>query len=139
MLRSMASGLGCSFEAISSDYSQSNYSSSRLAMMQDERSLENNTKNVKRSVYQPIYEYWLEMAVLSGTLSLPTYSTTPEVYEKVRWVCRGYSYVDPQKEVAAMKDAVRCGFKTLTDVVSENGGDIEELLNSKTDRTGETR
>ena len=27
-----------------------------------------------------------------------------------------------------MKDAVRCGFKTLTDVVSENGGDIEELL-----------
>ena len=27
-----------------------------------------------------------------------------------------------------MKDAVRCGFKTLTDVVSESGGDIEELL-----------
>ena len=38
------------------------------------------------------------MAVLSGALTLPTYTTTPEIYEKVRWVCRGYSYVDPQKE-----------------------------------------
>ena len=83
---------------------------------------------LKETFYQPIYEYWLEMAVLSNVLTLPTYSTTPEVYEKVRWVCRGYSYVDPQKEIAGMKDAVRCGFKTLTDVVSEAGGDIEELL-----------
>ena len=48
------------------------------------------------------------MAVLSGTLSLPTYSTTPEVYEKVRWVCRGYSYVDPQKEIAAQKEIFQC-------------------------------
>ena len=128
MLRSMASGLGCSFEAISSDYSQSNYSSSRLAMLQDRDHWRTLQKMLKEVFYQPIYEYWLEMAVLSGTLTLPTYSTTPEVYEKVRWVCRGYSYVDPQKEVAAMKDAVRCGFKTLTDVVSESGGDIEELL-----------
>ena len=128
MLRSMASGLGCSFEAISSDYSQSNYSSSRLAMLQDRDHWRTIQKMLKETFYQPIYEYWLEMAVLSGTLTLPTYSTTPDVYEKVRWVCRGYSYVDPQKEIAAMKDAVRCGFKTLTDVVSENGGDIEELL-----------
>jgi len=128
MLRSMASGLGCSFEAISSDYSQSNYSSSRLAMLQDRDHWRTIQKMLKETFYQPIYEYWLEMAVLSNVLTLPTYSTTPEVYEKVRWVCRGYSYVDPQKEIAGMKDAVRCGFKTLTDVVSEAGGDIEELL-----------
>ena len=128
MLRSMASGLGCSFEAISSDYSQSNYSSSRLAMLQDRDHWRTIQKMLKETFYQPIYENWLEMAVLSNVLTLPTYSTTPEVYEKVRWVCRGYSYVDPQKEIAGMKDAVRCGFKTLTDVVSEAGGDIEELL-----------
>ena len=97
-------------------------------MLQDRDHWRTLQKMLKEVFYQPIYEYWLEMAVLSGTLTLPTYSTTPEVYEKVRWVCRGYSYADPQKEVAAMKDAVRCGFKTLTDVVSESGGDIEELL-----------
>ncbi len=41
---------------------------------------------------------------------------------------RGYSYVDPQKEISAMKDAVRSGFKTLADCVAENGGDLDELL-----------
>jgi lambda family phage portal protein len=128
MLRSMASGLGCSFEAISSDYSQSNYSSSRLAMLQDRDNWRTIQKMLKESFYQPLFEQWLEMAVLSGTLSLPTYSTTPEVYEKVRWVCRGYSYIDPQKEIAAQRDAIRSGLKTLSECIAENGGDVEEML-----------
>ena len=75
-----------------------------------------------------MYESWLEMAVMSGALVLPTYETEPERYEKIRWVCRGYSYVDPQREVEAQKNAVRSGFKTLGDCVSENGGDLDELL-----------
>ena len=128
MLRSMASGLGCSVEAISSDYSQSNYSSSRLAMLQDRDHWRTIQKMLKETFYQPIYEYWLEMAVLSGTLTLPTYSTTPEVYEKVRWVCRGYSYIDPQKEIAAQRDAIRSGLKTLSQCIAENGGDVEEFF-----------
>ncbi len=131
MLRSMASGLGCSFEAISSDYSQSNYSSSRLAMLQDRDHWRTIQKMLKETFYQPIFEYWLEMAVLSGALTLPTYTTTPEVYEKVRWVCRGYSYIDPQKEIAAQRDAIRSGLKTLSQCIAENGGDVEEFYVSR--------
>ena len=127
----MASGLGCSFEAISSDYSQSNYSSSRLAMLQDRDHWRTIQKMLKETFYQPIFEYWLEMAVLSGTLTLPTYTTTPEVYEKVRWVCRGYSYIDPQKEIAAQRDAIRSGLKTLSQCIAENGGDVEEFYVSR--------
>ena len=41
---------------------------------------------------------------------------------------RGWSWVDPAKEVQAYKDAVRCGFKTLGEVVAEQGGDLEELM-----------
>jgi capsid protein len=83
---------------------------------------------MREQFYQPIYEAWLEMAVLSGALNLPTYETEPERYEAVRWVFRGYSYVDPQKEINAQKAAVRSGFKTLADCVAENGGDLDELL-----------
>ena len=128
MLRSMASGLGCSFEGISSDYSQSNYSSSRLSLLQDRDHWRTVQQMLKENFYQPMYESWLEMAVMSGALVLPTYETEPERYEKIRWVCRGYSYVDPQREVEAQKNAVRSGFKTLGDCVSENGGDLDELL-----------
>ncbi|NBS70711.1 hypothetical protein EBT31_17630 [bacterium] len=34
-------------------------------------------------------------------------------------------------DLQAYKDAVRCGFKTLTEVVAEQGGDIEELLTAR--------
>jgi len=46
----------------------------------------------------------------------------------VRWMPRGWAWVDPAKEVQAYKEAVRCGFKTLGEVVSEQGGDLEELM-----------
>jgi capsid protein len=68
------------------------------------------------------------MAVLSGTLNLPFYETDPERYRAIRWMPRGWAWVDPAKEVQAYKDAVRCGFKTLGEVVAEQGGDLEELL-----------
>ena len=70
----------------------------------------------------------MDMAVLSGTLSLPGYETDPDRYRASKWVPRSWEWVDPQKEVAAYKSAVRSGFKTLGQVISEQGGDIEELL-----------
>lgn len=127
-LRAFASGIGCSYEVLSGDYSQSNYSSSRLALLQDRDTWRSIQQMMRDQFYQPVFDAWLEMAVLGGVLNLPTYETEPERYQAVRWVFRGYSYVDPQKEINAMKDAVRCGFKTLADCVAENGGDLDELL-----------
>ena len=127
-LRALGAGVGCSYEVLSNDYSQSNYSSSRLALLQDRDNWRSIQQMMKDQFYQPIYDAWLEMAVLSGALNLPTYETEPERYETVRWVCRGYHYVDPQKEIAAQKAAVRSGFKTLADCVAENGDDFDEFL-----------
>lgn len=36
--------------------------------------------------------------------------------------------MDPQKEVDAYKTAVRCGFKTLSQVIAEQGGDLDDVL-----------
>jgi capsid protein len=71
------------------------------------------------------------MAVLGGALNLPFYETDPERYRQIRWMPRGWAWVDPAKEVQAYKDAVRCGFKTLGEVVAEQGGDLEELMTAR--------
>jgi HK97 family phage prohead protease len=78
--------------------------------------------------HQIVYENWLEMAVLSGALNLPAYETNPDRYRASRWIPRSWEWVDPQKEVNAYKDAVRCGFKTLGQVISEQGGDLDDVL-----------
>ena len=68
------------------------------------------------------------MAVLSGELRLPGYEINPDRYRASKWVARCWEWVDPQKEVDAYKTAVRYGFKTLRQVVAEQGGDLDEVL-----------
>ena len=49
-------------------------------------------------------------------------------------VSRGWeswAWVDPAKEVEAYALAVRNGFKTLSEVVAEQGGDLEELMRAR--------
>ena len=128
MLRAMAAGVGCSYETISRDFSQTNYSSSRLSLLEDRENWKALQQFMIENFHRPVFEAWLEMAVLSGVLNLPAYETDPDRYRMVRWMPRGWAWVDPAKEVDAYKEAVRCGFKTQADVVAEQGGDLEELL-----------
>jgi capsid protein len=71
------------------------------------------------------------MAVLSGALNLPGYETNPDRYRASKWVPRSWEWVDPQREVEAYKAAVRCGFKTLAQVISEQGGDLDDVLTQR--------
>ena len=128
MLRAVAAGVGCAYTTISSDYSQSNYSSSRLSLLEERDNWKALQQWMIENFHQPVFEAWLEMAVLAGELNLPVYETDPDRYRNVRWFPRGWSYIDPSKEISAYKDAVRCGFKTQAEVVAEQGGDLEELL-----------
>jgi lambda family phage portal protein len=128
MLKAVAAGLGTSFESVSKDFSQTNYSSSRLSLLDERDTYRVLQRFFVENFHQIIFEKWLDMAVLSGELSLPGYETNPDRYRMSKWVPRSWEWVDPQKEVAAYKAAVRCGFKTLGQVVSEQGGDLEEVL-----------
>lgn len=129
MLRAVASGIGVSYESLSRDYSQSNYSSSRLALLDDRDNWRVLQSWLIENFHQRVFNAWLEMAVMSGALKLPNYEIQPENYEcAVKWMPRGWSWVDPVKEVSAYKEAVRCGFMTQAEVIAQGGGDIEEFL-----------
>jgi lambda family phage portal protein len=128
MLRAVAAGIGCSYESVSRDFSQTNYSSSRLALLEEREHWKTLQDYMIKNFHQPVYAAWLEMAVMSGALNLPLYEVEPERFRRVKWVPRAWGWVDPQKEVAAYKEAIRCGFKTLAQVVGEQGGDLDEYL-----------
>jgi lambda family phage portal protein len=128
MLRAFASGVGVNYAALSGDYSQSNYSSSRLAQIEDRDCWKVLQQYLIDELLTPIFERWLEAAVLSGALNLPGYELAPDRFSACRWMARGWSYIDPLKDVEADKAAIRCGLKTQAQVVAEQGGDLEELL-----------
>lgn len=129
MLREVAAGVGVSYESLSRDYSQSNYSSSRLALL-DDRNLWRVLQGwLIRNYLTPIYRSWLDAAVLSGVLDIPDYFANKHRYQAVRFKPRGWSWVDPQKEVQAYALAVANGFMSRSDVIAAigNGQDREDV------------
>jgi lambda family phage portal protein len=133
MLREKAAGIGVSYEALSRDYSQSNYSSSRLALLDDRDTWRFYQCWFISEFRQPIHREWLQQAVLSRAIpgvSVEQYATDPKKFESVRFKPRGWSWIDPTKEVEASKEAVKQGFTTVSDVVSQNSGglDLEDIL-----------
>jgi lambda family phage portal protein len=136
MLREVAAGIGVSYESLSKDYSQSNYSSSRLSLL-DDRDLWRMLQGwFIRSFRKELHRIWLEAAVLAGALK----SVRPDMYlgnelkfEAVRFKPRGWGWIDPTKEVEAYKEAVKAGFTTVSDVIAQSAGgqDIEDVLDQR--------
>ncbi|MET3134620.1 lambda family phage portal protein [Oxalobacteraceae bacterium GrIS 1.11] len=133
MLRGFATGVGVSYASVSSDYSQSNYSSSRLALL-DDRDLWRVLQGwFIRNFRREIHRDWLGAAVLAGELNIPDYYTKPKKYWAVRFKPRGWSWIDPTKEVGAYKAAVRAGFMTVSDVISltSEHADAEDVFKER--------
>jgi lambda family phage portal protein len=133
MLREVAAGVGVSYESLSRDYSQSNYSSSRLALLDDRDTWRTLQQWYLRAFRQPLHALWLRQAVLAraiGAISLEEFVVRPEKFAAVKFKPRGWQWVDPTKEVQAYKEAIKAGLTTLTDVIAATAGgdDIEDVL-----------
>jgi lambda family phage portal protein len=136
MLREIAAGVGTSYESLSRDYSQSNYSSSRLALLDDRDGYRALQQWWVRSFRDPLYRLWLQQAVLARAVTaipVEAFGTDMERYHAVLWKLRGWSWVDPTKEVTAYKEAVKAGFTTVTDVIAQTAGgmDIEDVIGTR--------
>lgn len=137
MLREVAAGTGPSYESLSRDYSQSNYSSSRLGLL-DDRDLWRVLQGIfMRSVMERVYRVWLQQAILARaitSISVESYALHMAVYEEaVRFKPRGWSWVDPTKEVEAYTQAIAQNMTTLTAVIAQtaDGRDLEDILKER--------
>lgn len=131
MLRGVSTGLGMSYEALSRDLSQVNYSSARIGMLEDRDSWRILQGWLIRNLHQPLFERWLDLAVLAGSINLPSYEISPKMYAHPRWIARGWTWVDPAKEIDASMNAIRSGLSTLTTELGEAGLDIEDVLSER--------
>jgi capsid protein len=68
---------------------------------------------------RPIWRAWIGAAVLAG--ALPSGDSNYDV----KWIPPGFAWVDPLKDIKAQIMAVRAGFKSRAEVVSEQGYDVE--------------
>ena len=126
ILRSISSGLGVSYNAISNDLESVNFSSIRAGVM-EERVVWQTIQNFMIEHFcKPVFKNWLRMAISTGELQLPMQKISK--FEEVSWVPRGWSYVDPLKEINAHKVAVDMGVESLSEIASNKGKDLAEIF-----------
>lgn len=120
-LRAVAAGWGISYEALTGDYSQSNYSSSRMGMLEFRRNIESWRWNmlIPQFCDWAFYNVFLPWAALNG---VSVEGAT------VDWVPPAFQHIDPIKEGEALKRDVRNGFKSWGEAVREMGRDPELVI-----------
>lgn len=131
LMRSAAIATGISYEAFTGDFSSTSYSSARTALLQERDCYQVLQSWFINNFLIPLYEEWLDLAVLSGRVKIDDYFQNRSHYCKPKFTSRGWPWVDPLKEVNANVTAVKAGFKTLTDIASESGKDFEEIVKTR--------
>lgn len=122
-LRAVAVGMGITYEQLTGDLSNVNYSSIRAGLIEFRRrcsALQHNI--IVFQLCRPVWNRWIELALLSGKLDSQDTSV-----KEVKWVPQGFDWVDPLKDQKAQQMAVRNGFKSRSEVISELGYDAEQI------------
>jgi lambda family phage portal protein len=127
-LRASGQGIGASYELMSGDYSKTNYSSSRLSLLNSRDRFKVFQCAFTSQFNRQVYRAWLDMAVLGGVLKFDDYERNPALYQAVKWQFRGWAWVDPYKEVKATLAALAGGLTTMTKIAAEQGEDFEEMV-----------
>ena len=130
--RAVAAAMGVTYEQLTGDLTQVNYSSIRAGLLEFRRRVESLQHGViVHQLCRPIWQAWMDQAVLEGALTLPGYSAAIAArrrdYQACKWIPQGWQWVDPLKEADAMKAAIRSGLMSRSEAISANGYDAEDV------------
>jgi lambda family phage portal protein len=119
-MRAVSAGMGISYEAMTGDYSQVNFSSGRMGHIEFRRNIDNWRWNLLiPQLCEPFFKMFLQWAKLRG-IDIEG--------ARIEWVPPAHVMIDPTKEINAEKEAVRAGFKSRSRVILESGNDPETTL-----------
>ena len=130
MIRAIAMALDTSYISISGDLTSVSYSSIRSGEVSDRDVWRGLQAFLVEGFLSKVNSKWYDAAFQFSDIRLP-YDRREKWRDATSFRGRGWSWVDPAKEVQASKEAIEAGLTTLTDVVNEQGGDVEEILRKK--------
>jgi lambda family phage portal protein len=130
--RAVAAAMGVTYEQLTGDLTQVNYSSIRAGLLEFRRRVESLQHGViVHQLCRPIWQAWMDQAVIEGALNLPGYTSgntaSRRDYQACKWIPQGWQWVDPLKEADAMKAAIRSGLMSRSEAISANGYDAEDV------------
>ena len=128
-LLSIAKAYGITYEMLTGDLRNVNYSSIRAGLLDFRRLCEQVQQNMLiHQLCRGIGRWFMDIGVAAGVFQLSDYQTNWRAYNRIAWQPARWEEVDPLKKYLADKGDVRSGFAPLADKVAQRGYDIEEAF-----------
>lgn len=137
MQRSMGVGVGLSYERLTRDYSQTNYSSNRASDLEDRREFRMEQQWLITHLCIPVYQRFMSSVMQHRDLYdwMPKeleYLANRTNYNRCDWNPPGWEWVDPLKEVNAIVTAMDNNLTTLAaETQKRDGGDWRANLKQR--------
>ncbi len=134
LLRYVAANLGVSYEQLSRDYSQSNYSNIRAALTETWKFMLSRKKMVADRFATAIYRLWFEEAVNKGQIEsikgkVDFYALgMKDAYTECDWIGASRGQIDELKETQAAALRIQKGLSTYEEELARLGKDWRKVF-----------
>ncbi len=139
LLRHIAAALGVSYEQLSKDYSETNYSSARAAMTETWKRMISLKSIIADRFASIVYRLWLEEALNKNLItSLPRKMRTDtawlyepfkmEAVTSCEWIGASRGQIDELKETQAAVLRMKHGLSTMEREIMRLGGDWRKVI-----------
>jgi len=126
VLRGAANGAGVSYNALANDLENVNYSSIRAGVQEDQAHWKTLQQFMITRFCYPVYRNWLKMGITTGKIELPISKIFK--FQEVVFHGRGWSYVDPLKELKAKELALQMGVTSIGKITAEAGEEWTDIF-----------
>lgn len=140
-IRAIAAGLGVPAHLVSGDLREANYGSLRAGMVAFRQKLEGiQFGTIIPQLCGPVWERAVSALILRGDLPAADFEAAAPLWLAAEHYPPPMPWIDPAKDVAAIRDALEAGLMSRRQAVAERGFDIETLdAEIAADRERETR
>jgi len=129
-LMDLARGWGITYDQLTGDLSEVNYSSIRAGLLEFRRAIQQEqNKTIVFQFCRPVIQRWLASAVLAGKISIPDYLQKKRRYHRsISWQPQPWPWIDPYKDIMGEILEMRAGAKSYDMMLTERGLDVDSFF-----------
>jgi lambda family phage portal protein len=132
MLQRIATGWRVAYHSLANDLEGVSFSSIRSGTLEERDRWMADQQWFIGAFMEPVFQAWLQMALLSGAITMPNGSALPAAkaakFAKHEWQPRRWEWVDPKSDMEAKILSVKAGLMAPQDLSAAMGYDFEDTL-----------
>jgi len=136
--RMIARGLGITYEQLTGDLSDVNFSSLRAGLIEFRRLCEMiRVRTLVSQFTRPTVLRWLKVGMLSGafkTISMQEYLANPYRFQRINFIPQAWDYVSPVDDRIAEQMDIRNGLTTREERVMLRGRSVDKIDRANSER-----